>query len=251
MSYFTVLQRAAQGFSDAQPRPLSRYELPETAWEVEADAFDPGEARPDAPPRATTFRTTETQPEMPSRTAIPPRAEVEEQQAVPATPPPATAALSVPVPAPQATIAAEPVMAAPAVPRQAAAEPSPPTLPSPALTPVELHQMPTLLTREVEMRSESLVPIKAQPMPPVPFAEDRAGPEPQIVTLFPAPEIRPDTETAAPAAAQESAVPPSLIIEIGQIDIRLEAPVRAAPAPVAPRRQTPALSLDDYLRARS
>jgi hypothetical protein len=251
MSYFKVLQRAAQGLSDAQPRPLSRYELPEAAWEVEADASDPGDARLDVPPQATTVRAAETRPEMPARTVLPPRADVEERQAGPATPPPASAAPPAPFPAPQAAIAAEPVTAVPAVPGQAAPEPSPPTLPPPSLAPAEPHRTPALMTREVEVRSESLVRVEAQPIPPAPFAEDRAGDKPQVVTLFPAPEPRPDTETAPPAAAQESAAPPPLIIEIGQIDIRLEAPARAAPAPTAPRRQTPVLSLDDYLRGRS
>ena len=58
MSYLQALDRTARGHSDALPRPRSRYELPEAAWEIEGEA-----------PRVATAVRPEAAPQPPARPA--------------------------------------------------------------------------------------------------------------------------------------------------------------------------------------
>jgi hypothetical protein len=218
---------------------------------MSADAFSPpGEAKPEVTPLVPTVRATEPNPQIPARPLLLTPAVAEERQAMPVSAPPIATPV-VPLAGPQATVTAEPVTAVPAGPGHVAREPSPPAPVSPALVPAYSNPLPPLPPREIEIRSETLVRAEAQPILPPPAEQERVGPEPQVVTILPPPEVRPDTQAAPPAALQGNSPPPTLIIEIGQIDIRLEAPARTVAMPAAPRRQTPVISLDDYLRARS
>ena len=260
MSYLEALIRAQQGLSEAQPRRLSRYERPEASWEIEMEPSE-GEIQRASFPPSGGFAVSA----MPT-------------PAVPAAPPP-------PFPGP-ATQSLRPAIA-PSEPAPLAAMPMPgglvPTTAAPAAAPVQPPASPRPPAADFAVRSTASsppavlgaaepppgppldlpqrrgrgIPVEALPLPRPPATAKTPGLTTQDAPLTPS-QARPPAPAPAsappppptPAQAADPA-PPAILIEIGQIDIRLEAPPRAVPAPPAQRHlRTPALSLEEYLRGR-
>ena len=253
MSYLAALDRAAGGLSAAQPRPLSRFEQPDIAWGEAEDLSDAASPGPDPQPRAAgPAQPGSVPPPGPAPTAAPARpAKVE------AGTPPTTVAAS-PWPTPSLSPAPPPALIGGQLPAAIQPVVAPVTVAPPLAAPPRIVTHVTARAeRQVVVpppRSDPPAMVVAQPVP-LPPGEPVAAPKPQIVTLLPPPDptsaSAPGPEPAPAPNAPYAPNAPDLIIEIGQIDIRIDAPVRAAP-PIAPaRRPSPVLSLDDYLRGRT
>ncbi|UWU14093.1 hypothetical protein N2599_18560 [Rhizobium sullae] len=254
MSYFKTLQRAATGISEAQPRPVSLYERSDAEWEIEADPLTSPTVASNSPlkPAITEKRQTTSEkagPPKPHTNAV-----ASEEKAVDLIP-------QVLAPLPQPTRPAvvdldsitKPETKPPVSPAlQAVAPPHSVPTPTRYATPAE-QESPTIQpVREVEIRTERPIRIEAQPVATEPPADERPAAPPQTVFLVPAPEANADAEPISTPPARETRAAPTLLIEIGQIDIRLTAPASAAPIQPARREASPPiLSLDDYLKGRS
>lgn len=256
MSYLAAVQRAARGLSDVVPRALSRYEQPGAEWELSRDAPEPvptpaetpNPPSPLRPPRADEHRTDAAplqagQPEAPA-----PALPVAETRHPSEAPRPAAAALGTAAPAEHPAEAARAVAELRSAPHPASERPQPDG-PDVRIEPSGEDRF----LYQHEIRTERDVRIEAAPAssgPPEPQPSEAA---PQLLSLVPRPEVA-VPEAAAPSPAAPPPEPPGpapIVIEIGQIDIHLEAPARAAPSVPARRREAPVLSLDDYLKGRT
>ena len=250
MSYLAALDRAAGGLSAAQPRPLSRFEQPDIAWGEAEDLSDAANPGPDPQPRAAgpaqPGSVPPPGPASPAAPALPAKIET-------GTPP--TTVATAPLPTPSLSPAPPPALIGGQLPAAIQPVVAPVTMAPPLSAPPRIVTHVTARAeRQVAVSPPRTNPPAVMVVQPVPLppGEPVAAPKPQIVTLLPPPD-----PTSAPAPGPEPAPAPNapnapdLIIEIGQIDIRIDAPVRAAPPITPARRPSPVLSLDDYLRGRT
>lgn len=227
---------------DATPRPRARFEGWDEAWEEAPSPWGEASAEVEAavplPPPDRANPPVLVPPIPETRAPITPTALVA-PEAAREVPPPA-----VPGPAPEPT----------------RAKPLPSALPQPSaplVTPAVI-QMPRL-PAPPPLAARTIPAPQAAPSPPDVPAPVLAAPLPEAATPPPAVAVRPaepvqvtarpvaQPQEPAPSVVPPPAVdpPPAFTIEIGRIEIRLDAPA----APPSERRQAepPVLTLADYL----
>lgn len=264
--YFNALRRAATGRpGDAAPRVPSRFEggidrggpdgmqfTDEAEEGIRSDATSPP-----APKTTAAHTVGEDEGQAPARTftheptdEIAPSVRTAETVAAPVSPQAVETEVvpqetSVPTKPDQDERRPAPTPAMPAVKAEAAPEPESPTEPAPAAQDVAKPTEASALPREEQAARDE----------PTPTHETDEGDLftallEQLGTLF-VPPAAEDVSPAPSPLAEAQAAPEPVIVEIGQIDIRLTDPA-AKPGPARTPRPTThsPVALDDYLETR-